>query len=147
LYLPHSGKGTANVGDGDGTAYDQGNVQGVDYLSAAPANFTTANQVIGNAIIAAEDGGGDQAEELLGSGVERAGFVGLVIQSEEALDAEVAAIEDFVVEFGAGFLEIVERVRHGASGKIATLCMGEGKMRVCSCTLCRKVLDNKNHRG
>jgi hypothetical protein len=146
LYLPHSGKGTANVGDGDGTAYDQGNVQGVDYLSAAPANFTTANQVIGNAIIAAEDGGGDQAEELLGSGVERTGFVGLVIQSEEALDAEVAAIEDFVVEFGAGFLEIVERVRHGASG-IATLCMGEGKMRVCSCTLRRKVLDNKNHRG
>jgi hypothetical protein len=125
------------VGDGDGTAYDQGNVQGVDYLSAAPANFTTANQVIGNAIIAAEDGGGDQAEELLGSAVERTGFVGLVIQSEEALDAEVAAIEDFVVEFGAGFLEIVERVRHGPSGKIATLCTGEGKMRVCR-VLCKE---------
>jgi hypothetical protein len=127
------------VGDGDGAAYDQGNVQGVDYLSAAPANFTTANQVIGNAIIAAEDGRGDQAEELHGSAVERTGFVGLVIQSEEALDAEVAAIEDFVVEF--------ERVRHGASGKIATLCMVEGKMRVCRCTLLKKVLDNKNHRG
>jgi hypothetical protein len=132
LYLPHSGKGAANVGDGDGTAYDQGDIQSVDYLSAAPANFAAANQVIGNAVIAAQDGGSDQAEELLGSGVERTGFVGLVIQSEEALDAEVAAIEDFVVEFGAGFLEIVERVRHGASGKIATLCLGEGKMRVCA---------------
>jgi hypothetical protein len=124
LYLPHSGKGAANVGDGDGTAYDQGNVQCVDYFSAAPADFAAANQVIGNAIIAAQDGGGDQAEELLGLGVQKTWFVSLMVQSEETLDAEVAAIKDFVVEFGAGFLETVERVGHGASGKTATLCMG-----------------------
>jgi hypothetical protein len=118
------------VGDGDGTAHDQGNVQCVDYLSAPPADFAAANQVIGNAIIAAQDGGGNQAEELLGFSVQETGFVSLMVQSEETLDAEVAAIKDFVVEFGAGFLEIVERVGHGASGKTATLCMGGEGMRV-----------------
>ena len=65
MYLPHSGKGAANVGDGDGTAYDQGNVQCVDYFSAAPADFAAANQVVGKAITAAPDRGGEQAEELL----------------------------------------------------------------------------------
>jgi hypothetical protein len=126
------------MGDGDGTAYDQGDVQGVDYLGAAPANFAAANQVIGNAVIATEDGGSDQAEEFLGFRVDGTGFVCLVIQSEEALDAEVAAVEDLVVEFGAGFLEIVERVRHGASGKIATLCTGERKMRACAVRFTQK---------
>jgi hypothetical protein len=117
------------VGDGDGTAHDQGNVQCVDYLRAVPADFAAANQVIGNAIIAAQDGGGDQAEELLGLGVQGTGFVSLMVQSEETLDAEVAAIKDFVVAFGAGFLEIVESVGHGASGKTAPLSMGVEGMR------------------
>jgi hypothetical protein len=60
LYLSHSGKSATNTGDGDGTANDRGNIQGVDYLRAAPANFTAANQVIGNAVIATQDGGSDQ---------------------------------------------------------------------------------------
>jgi hypothetical protein len=47
----------------------------------------------------------------------------------------VTTIEDFVVQFGARFLESVERVSHGASGMIATLCMGEGRMRVRQYTL------------
>jgi hypothetical protein len=129
LYLPHSGKGAANVRYGDGTAHDQGNVQGLDYLSAAPADFAAADQVIGNAVIAAQDCGSDQAEEFLCFGVQGTGFVSMMVQSEETLDAEVPATKDFVVQFGAGFLEIVERVRHGASGKTATLCMGGEGMR------------------
>jgi len=51
------------VRNGDGTAHEQGNVQGFDYLSAAPADFAAADQVIGNAVIAAQDCGSDQAEE------------------------------------------------------------------------------------
>jgi hypothetical protein len=52
-----------------------------------------------------------------------------MVQSEETLDAKVAAIKDFVVEFGPGFLEIVERVGHGASGQTATVCLGGERMR------------------
>jgi hypothetical protein len=129
LYLPHSGKNAANVGNGNGAAHDEGNVQGVDYLDAVPADFAAANQVIGDAVIAAQDGGSDQAEEFLGFGLQGTGLVGLVVQGAEALHTKVTTIEDFVVEFGARFLEIVESVRHGASGMIATLCMGGGRMR------------------
>jgi hypothetical protein len=133
------------VRNGDGTAHDQGNVQGVDYLSAAPADFAAADQVIGNAVIAAQDGGSDQAEEFLCFGVQGAGFVSLMVQSEETLDAEVAATKDFVVEFGAGFLEIVERVRHGASGKTATLCMGGEGMGGVAILYDKKYLTTKTY--
>src|SRR5208283_1947475 len=77
LYLPHSGKGAAR--NGNGTARDQGNVQGVDHLGAAPADFTAANQVIADAVIAAQNGGSNQAEEFLGFGVQGTAFVGLVV--------------------------------------------------------------------
>ncbi len=71
--------------------------------------------MVGDAIIAAQHGGGDQAEEFFGFGAERAGLVGLMVEGEEALYAEVAATEDFFVEVGAKFLEVVEAVGHGSS--------------------------------
>jgi len=61
----------------------------------------------------------DQAEKFLGAGVERAGFVGLMVQGEEALDAEVPAIEDFLIELGARFVKIVHFVGHESSGGTA----------------------------
>jgi len=74
--------------------------------------------MVGDAIVAAENGGGDEAEKLFRFGVECTGFVGLMVQSEEAFDAEVAAIEDFFVEVGAEFLKIVEAVGHESSGNV-----------------------------
>jgi len=71
--------------------------------------------VVSDAVVAAEDGRGDQSQQLLGLGAERARFIGLMIEREEALDAEMAAAEDLFVEVGAGALEIVELVRHGCS--------------------------------
>jgi hypothetical protein len=118
MYLPHSGKGAANVGDGDGASDDQGDVEGVDDFAAFPADFAAANKMIGDAIVAAEDHGGHEAEEFLGASVEGARFVGLVIQGEEALDAEVPAIEDFLVELGAKILKVIEIAGHESSGKI-----------------------------
>jgi len=53
---------------------------------------------------------------FLGLGAERAGLVGLMVEGEEALDAEVAAGKDFFVEVSAKFLEVVEAVGHGSSG-------------------------------
>jgi hypothetical protein len=64
--------------------------------------------MIGDAVVAAKNRGGNQAEEFLGLGAERAGLVRLAIESEEAFDAEMTASEDFFIEVGAKFLEVVE---------------------------------------
>jgi hypothetical protein len=40
-----------------------------------------------------------------------------MVEGEEALDAEMAAAEDLFVEVGAKFLEVVETVGHGSSGR------------------------------
>src|SRR5258708_17115586 len=112
----HAGEGAAHVRNGDGAANDEGHVEGVDDFFALPAFFAAAHEMVGDAIVAAQDGGSDQAEEFLGLGAERAGVAGLVVEGEEALDTEVAAAEDFFVEVGARFLEVVETVGHGSSG-------------------------------
>src|SRR4029077_2426157 len=119
LYLSHSGKGTADVRDGDGASDDQGDVEGIDDLVAFPADVAAADEMVGDAVVAAENGRGREAEKFLGAGVERAGFVGLVVQGEEAFDAEVAAVEDFLVELGAKFLKVVYFVGHESSARTA----------------------------
>jgi len=48
-------------------------------------------------------------------GAERAGFVGLVVESEEALNAEVAASEDFLVQVRAKLLKFFQAIGHGFS--------------------------------
>src|SRR6266849_1364054 len=100
----------------DGAADDQGDVERVNDFLALPAFFAAANQVIGDAVIAAEDGGGDEAEQFLVPGAERAGFVSLMVESEEALDTEMAAAEDFLIQVGAKFLKIFQAFCHRSSG-------------------------------
>src|SRR5229473_2635688 len=75
----HAGEGAADVRDGDGATDDQCDVEGVDDLVALPAFFAAAHEMVGDAIVAAQDGGGYQAEEFLGFGAKRAGLVGLKI--------------------------------------------------------------------
>src|SRR5712692_2312214 len=111
----HAGEGAADVRDGDGAADDERDVKSVDDFVAVPAFFAAADKMVGDAIVAAEHSGSDEAEEFLGLGAERARLVGLVVEGEEAFDAEMAAGEDFLVEVGAKLLEVVE-VGHGSSG-------------------------------
>ena len=101
--------------DGNGPSHYQRNVEGINDLFAGPAFFGRANEVVGDAIVAPENCGGHQTQELLGFATERTGFVGLVVKREEALDAEMAAAEDLFIEVGARALEVVERIRHGSS--------------------------------
>src|SRR6266581_2227217 len=72
--------------------------------------------MIGNAIVAAEDRGGDQSKQFFCLGAERARLVGLMVESKEALDAEVAASEDFLVQIGAKFLKVFQAIGHDSSG-------------------------------
>jgi len=53
---------------------------------------------------------------ILVPGAERAGFVSLTVESEEALHAKVAAAEDFLVQIGTKFLKIFQAFWHRFSG-------------------------------
>src|SRR5216683_570479 len=85
------------MGKGNGAADDQRDIESVDHFVAFPAFFTAPDQMIGDAIIAAQDRGSDQAKQFFRLGAERARFVGLVVESEKALHAEVAAGENLLV--------------------------------------------------
>src|SRR5216684_3522794 len=102
--------------NGNGTADDQSDIQRVNDFLALPAFFAAAGQVIGDAVIATQNGGGDESEQFLVLGAERTGFVSLMVESEEALDAEVAAAEDFLIQLGAKFLKIFQAICHRSSG-------------------------------
>src|SRR6202043_3918426 len=56
--LAHAGEGAADVRDSDGAADDEGDVEGVDDLFALPAFFTAAHEMVGDAVVAAQDGAG-----------------------------------------------------------------------------------------
>src|SRR5579859_755975 len=111
--LAHAGEGAAEVRNSNGAADDEGDIEGIDDFFTLPAFFSAADEVVGDAVVAAEHGAGDQAEEFLGLGAERTGLIGLMVQSEEAFDAEMAGAEDLLVKVGASFLEVVETIRHG----------------------------------
>src|SRR5260370_6087036 len=111
----HAGEGAAHVWDSDGAADDEGDIEGVDDLFALPAFFAAAHEMVGDAIVAAENGGSDQAQKFLGLVPEGSRPLALFFLAHKTLDAEVAAAEDFFVEVGAKFLEVVETVGHGSS--------------------------------
>src|SRR3989442_4970741 len=112
----HTGKGTPHVWNGDGAANDQRYVQRVDHFFALPALFAAADEVIGDAVIAAQHGGSHQPEQFFLLGAQRARFVGLVVKSKEAFDAEMAAAENFLVQVSAKSLKIFQAIGHDSSG-------------------------------
>ena len=62
------------MGDGDGASDDQGDVERVDDFAAFPSDFAAADEMIGNAVVAAKNRGSDEAQEFLGAGIEWAGL-------------------------------------------------------------------------
>jgi hypothetical protein len=83
--------------NGDGAADNESDVECVDNFLALSAFLGAANQMIGDAVVASEDGGGNKAKNLLGFCAERAGLVSLMVQREKPFDAEVAATEYFLI--------------------------------------------------
>jgi len=115
MYLTHARESPPDVRDSDRAADDQCDIECVNDFFTLPAFLPAANEMIRDAIVAAENGGRDEAHKFLRFRAEGAWLVGLMIESEEALHAEVAAIQDFLVQVGARFLKIVETVCHDSS--------------------------------
>src|ERR1700758_3585861 len=103
--------------DGNGAAYDESDIQGVDNFVALPAFLAAAHKMVGDTVITAEHRGSNQAEQFLGFGAELAGFIGLVVQGEEALHAQVAAAQNLLVQVSSKFLKILQAIGHGSSEK------------------------------
>lgn len=102
----------------DGTTDDEGDMHGIlDLLLGEPEAYALLD-VVADAIVAAEDGGGDEAEEFLGWGVEPAFGFGVFVcggvESEESLDAEVVGVKEPLLSLGAFSAELVwGEVGHG----------------------------------
>src|SRR5690606_8873767 len=106
--LVERGDGAAEVGDDDGAADDEADGEGLEELLVGEADLGALDEVVGDAAVAAEDEGGDEAEERLGGGVERAVLVDAGVEGPEAVDLEVALVEDALVELVAEAVEVFE---------------------------------------
>jgi hypothetical protein len=52
----HAGEGAADMRNGDGTTYHKGDIERVNHFFPRPAFFRAADEMVGDAIVAAEDG-------------------------------------------------------------------------------------------
>src|SRR6266480_5099042 len=90
-------------------ADDEAHRKRLEQLGARHALLGATGEMIRHAVIAPEDEGRDETEQLLGFHVERAGFVGARVEREEAVDDEVALAEDLSVQSLSELAELLQR--------------------------------------
>src|SRR2546423_4986847 len=110
--FPHARERTAHVGNGNRAAHNQRNVQRIDDFIALPALFAATHQMIGDAVVAAKHRGRHQAQKFLGFCAQRARLIGLMIEREKSLHAQMSTTENLFVQIRAKFLKIIQTIRH-----------------------------------
>ena len=88
---------------------NQADGEALEDLRSGDALLGAAGEMIRDAVITPQNQGSDEAEQLLGLDVERAGFVGAGIERKEAVDDEVPFIENLDVQTRAELDEVLER--------------------------------------
>ncbi len=107
----HRLDGVAEVGDHDGATDDERDVECVVQLLVGETGFDALDEVVVDAVVATENGGGDEAEEFFRPPIERTVTVSGRVEAEEALDAEVGfLVEDAAIHPRAVRVEGVEAV-------------------------------------
>ena len=115
----------AKMGDYDAAAHHECHVEGVGNFFVGIARLDALDEVVVNAVVAAEDHGGDEAKELFGTAWKGSIVVGDGVEIEEPVDAEVTGGEDSLVHALAVGAEIFKPMvrtcavgfaAHGASG-------------------------------
>jgi hypothetical protein len=99
--------------DNDCPPHDKTDGEGVKNLLALCAEFVAAVEVVANTIVAAQDEGSDEAEELLGVLRERPALVSERVEGIESLDHAVVGGENTLVESGAFGSEFFWAHGHG----------------------------------
>jgi hypothetical protein len=88
---------------------NQADGEALEDLGTSDALLGAAGEMIRDAVITPQHQRSDEAEELLGLDVERAGFVGAGVERKEAVDDEVPFIENLDVQTRAELDEVLER--------------------------------------
>src|SRR5215467_3917469 len=81
----------------DRSPHHQCDVESVQKFVAVYADAHTLLDVISDAVVATQHGGGYETEQLLGSFVECSVFISLRVEGEEALDPQVTAAQEFFI--------------------------------------------------
>ena len=97
--------------DRDRTADHERDVEGIQKLIAVDTNLDALLDVISDAVVTAQHRGSNQAHELFCFLVERAVFVSLRVEREEALDTKMSAAQQFFIHRRAISIKFVH-VRH-----------------------------------
>ena len=93
----------------DGPTDDETDRERLEDLGTRDALLGAAGEMIRYAVITPQHQRRDEAEQLLGLDVERAGFVGAGVEREEAVDDEVPFVENLDVQTLAELDEVLER--------------------------------------
>jgi len=93
----------AEVRDDDGSADDEGDIEGFEELFIGDAAADALINVICDAVIAAEHHGGDKAEKFFGLAGQMSIFVAGAIEAEETLHVEGGADGSVCRVIGRGF--------------------------------------------
>lgn len=102
----------AQVRDHDAPTDDEGDVESIVEFGVAEPGLDALPEVVVDAVVAAQHGAGDEAEQFLRPPIEGAVAVGRRVEGEEAPDADVVLlVEDSAVHPGAMRLEGGETVR------------------------------------
>lgn len=88
---------------------DETDRERLEDLGTGDTFLGTASEMIRDAVIAPQHQGRDEAEQLLGPDVERAGFVRAGVECEEPVDNEIPLAEDFSVQSFPEVTELLER--------------------------------------
>src|ERR1700754_418296 len=88
---------TAQVGDDDGATDHETDAEHFEEFIAVDPRFLALGHVVADAVVAAQDHRGDQAEHLLGLHVQGARAISLGVQGKEAADDLVVLTEDAFV--------------------------------------------------
>src|SRR6185436_1870263 len=105
--LIHSIDRPSQMWNRDRTANYESNVEGIQKLGTRDANASTLFDVISNAIVTTQNGRSDKTEQFFRAFVERAGFVSLRIEREEAFDSQVIAAQQLFIHCGSITVEFV----------------------------------------
>ena len=99
--------------DHDGAADDQAHGERFLELGRGHAALGALDDVVADAVVAAQHQRGDEAEQLFGLGGQRAVLVRFTVEAEETLDHPVVAGQNALVGRNALGLELVEGFGHG----------------------------------
>ena len=93
----------------DRAADNETDREALEDLGTRDALLGAASEMIRDAVIAPQHQRRDEAEQLLGPDVERAGLVGAGVEGEEPVDDKVPFIENLDVQTRAELDEVLER--------------------------------------